>query len=107
MRASAVFVVASVALAASGCGGGGGGRSIVVYNGQHLELTRAFVQAFKQATGISVRLRTDDSVVLSNQILQEGHSSPADVYITENSPDLVNLQEHGLLTTLPASVLKE
>jgi iron(III) transport system substrate-binding protein len=107
MRAAAVLVVAAVGLAASGCGGSGGDHSIVVYNGQHLELTRAFVKAFKQATGISVRLRTDDSVVLANQILQEGHSSPADVYITENSPDLVNLQEHGLLATLKPSLLKE
>ena len=109
MKAAAVLVIAVVALAASGCGGSGGGddHSIVVYNGQHLELTRAFTKAFKQATGISVRLRTDDSVVLANQILQEGHSSPADVYITENSPDLVNLQEHGLLANLPASVLED
>ncbi len=107
MRTAAVVLVAAAVLAASGCGGSGGGRSIVVYDGQHLELTRAFVNAFKKATGISVRLRTDDSVVLGNQILEEGHSSPADVYITENSPDLVNLQEHGLLATLKPSVLAE
>jgi iron(III) transport system substrate-binding protein len=107
VRAAAALVVALLLLAVSGCGGSGGDHSIVVYNGQHLELTRAFVSAFRKATGISVRLRTDDSVVLADQILQEGHSSPADVYITENSPDLVNLQEHGLLATLPPSTLKD
>jgi iron(III) transport system substrate-binding protein len=110
MRAAAAVVFAAVALAASGCGGSGSSgssHSIVVYNGQHLELTRSFIDAFKKATGISVHMRTDDSVVLADQILQEGHSSPADVYITENSPDLVNLQERGLLASLPPSVLEQ
>ena len=98
--------LAAVALLA-GCGGGGGGHSLVVYNGQHLELTRAQVTAYTHSTGRSVRLRNDDGVVLANQILQEGHSSPADVYITENSPELVELSEHGLLARLPQSVLAQ
>src|SRR5690348_15670319 len=108
MRRRTASVLALVAAAAmtAGCGGGGGGqRSLVVYNGQHLELTRALVSAFQRATGIHVKLRTDDSVVLADQILQEGHSSPADVYLAENSPELVQLAERGLLTRLPQSVL--
>ncbi len=91
----------------AGCGSGGGGRSLVVYNGQHLELTRTLDSAFQRATGIGVKLRTDDGVVLADQILQEGHSSPADVYLTENSPELVELAEHGLLARLPQSVLTQ
>jgi iron(III) transport system substrate-binding protein len=106
MRAALVIVFAAAALTAAGCGGGGG-RSIVVYNGQHLELTTAFVAAFEKQTGISVRLRSDDSVVLADQILQEGGSSPADVYITENSPDLVDLDEHRMLARLAPSVLRQ
>lgn len=106
MRSGGTLVLAAAAvLAASGCGGGG--RSIVVYNGQHLGLTRAFVSAFEKATGISVRLRTNDGVVLADQILQEGGASPADVYLTENSPELVNLAKHGLLAPLPSSVLRQ
>lgn len=100
----AVLVVAVALLA--GCGGGGG-RSLLVYNGQHLELTRSLAASFKQATGINVNLRTNDGVVLADQILQEGHSSPADVYLTENSPELVELAEHGLLARLPPSVLSQ
>jgi iron(III) transport system substrate-binding protein len=87
--------------------GGSSGPSIVLYNGQHLELTTAQVSAFQRQTGISVGLRTNDGVVLADQILQEGHSSPADVYLTENSPELVNLSEHGLLAPLPQSVLSQ
>jgi iron(III) transport system substrate-binding protein len=104
-----VLVVAAALMAGCGSGGGGGGgaRSIVVYNGQHLELTRALVSAFQRATGIRVKLRTDDGVVLADQILQEGHSSPADVYLTENSPELIELAEHKLLAPLPRSVLTQ
>jgi iron(III) transport system substrate-binding protein len=106
-RASTIVLVAAAAMTA-GCGSGGsGGRSLVVYNGQHLELTRSLVSAFQRATGIRVKVRTDDGVVLADQILQEGHSSPADVYLTENSPELVELAEHGLLARLPQTVLTQ
>jgi iron(III) transport system substrate-binding protein len=104
---SAGGVAAALAALLAGCGGGGGGHSLVIYNGQHVELTRAQVAAFEHATGTGVRLRDDDAAVLANQILQEGHSSPADVYVTENSPELVELSEHGLLARLPQSVLAQ
>jgi iron(III) transport system substrate-binding protein len=105
-RAAAAFA-ASVLLVA-GCGGSGGAKpTIVLYNGQHPELTAAMVSAFQRASGISVGERTDDGVVLADQILEEGRSSPADVYLTENSPELVDLTEHGLLTRLPSSILDQ
>jgi iron(III) transport system substrate-binding protein len=91
------LVLCAAVLVAAGCGGKDAKDSIVVYNGQHLELTRALVAAFEKKTGIDVRLRSNDGVVLADQIAQEGRSSPADVYITENSPELMNLQERGLL----------
>ena len=92
---------------ATGCGGAGHTSSIVLYNGQHTQLTTAIVSAFEKQTGISVRVRTNDSVVLADQILQEGKASPADVYISENSPEIMSLQEHGLLAKLPASILSQ
>ena len=103
--ASVVVLVAAAALLA-GCGGSGK-RSLVLYNGQHLQLTRSLASAFQRATGIRVNLRTDDGVVLADQILQEGNASPADVYLTENSPELVELSEHGKLARLPQSVLAQ
>jgi iron(III) transport system substrate-binding protein len=78
----------------------------VLYNGQHPQLTDELVKAFEKQTGISVRVRTNDGIVLADQLLQEGRSSPADVYLTENSPELSTLDQHGLLAKLPASTLE-
>jgi iron(III) transport system substrate-binding protein len=81
--------------------------AIVLYNGQHPQLTQAEVKAFEHKTGINVRVRTNDGVILAEQILEEGSHSPADVYLTENSPELMLLSEHHLLTKLPSSVLSQ
>jgi iron(III) transport system substrate-binding protein len=102
-------IAAAVAvLLVAGCGGSGSSRpSITLYNGQHPELTASMVSAFERATGVSVGERTNDGVVLADDILQEGRSSPADVYLTENSPELVDLSQHGLLARLPRSILDQ
>jgi iron(III) transport system substrate-binding protein len=107
MRARAA--IALFALALAGCGGSGSHKpSIVLYNGQHLELTRALISAFERRTGIDVRVRSNDGVVLADQILQEeAGSSPADVYLTENSPELTYLDERDRLARLPGSILRQ
>ncbi|MGH2851129.1 MAG: extracellular solute-binding protein [Solirubrobacteraceae bacterium] len=108
MKWRAIAVVALAVLAVTGCGGGNPSKpSITLYNGQHPELTAAMVSAFERATGVSVGVRTNDGVVLADELLQEGGSSPADVYLTENSPELVNLSQHGLLARLPGSILDQ
>src|SRR5579862_4898011 len=50
-------------------------------------------------------MRSGDSLVIATQILQEGSASPADVVLTENSPELVTLSQHNLLARLPQSIL--
>jgi iron(III) transport system substrate-binding protein len=109
------FAVIAGALAAVsllvGCGGasadGGGATTITLYNGQHAQLTQALVNAFEKQAGIHVNVRTDDGIVLADQILQEGSHSPADVYLTENSPELMLLTQHQLLSTLPTSITSQ
>jgi iron(III) transport system substrate-binding protein len=91
----------------AGCGGASNKNSILLYNGQHPQLTNALVAAFEKQTGIDVRVRTNDGIVLADQILQEGKGSPADVYLTENSPELVTLDEHGLLARTDSSPLDD
>ncbi len=96
------FVVVLAAWLLAACGGSSD-DTITLYNGQHPQLTQALVSAFSKQTGINVRVRTDDGIVLADEILQEGSHSPADVYLTENSPELMVLTEHHLLAKLPSS----
>jgi iron(III) transport system substrate-binding protein len=105
LRAGALGALAACCTALAGCGGGSGHSSITLYNGQHTQLTSSLVAAFEKKTGITVQIRTDDSAVLADQIVQEGGDSPADVYISEDSPELMNLQQRGLVTRLPQSIL--
>jgi len=107
-RGGALVVLAACCAAIlSGCGGSSSHSSITLYNGQHAELTNLLVAAFEKKTGIKVKIRTNDSAVLAAQIAQEGDASPADVYIAENSPELMELQRRGLLAPLPRSILGE
>ena len=104
---SAGALISASLLAACGgadAAGGGGSTTITLYSGQHPELTTAIVSAFEKQTGIHVRVRSDDGIVLADQILQEGSHSPADVYLTENSPELMLLTQHHVLAALPSSI---
>ena len=104
IRLGAAIGIAAIALAACG-GSGGAAGSLVLYSGEHPQLTTALVQAFTRQTHIKVSVRSGDGIVLADQILQEGSVSPADVFMTENSPELMNLEAHKLLAKLPAATL--
>ncbi len=106
-RLAAGLAALATALALAACGGGSHDPSIVLYNGQHPQLTNALVSAFEKQTGVQVRVRTGDGIVLADQLLQEGTASPADVYISENSPELVELAQHHVLAPLPDSTLAQ
>lgn len=83
----------------------GAGQTITLYNGQHEQTTDALVAAFEKKTGIKVQVRSDDEDVFANQIEEEGSRSPADVFYTENSPALMQLQDKGLLSHVDADTL--
>ncbi|MBD8066858.1 iron ABC transporter substrate-binding protein [Devosia sp. PTR5] len=80
---------------------------LVVYNAQHETLTQAWVDAFKAETGIDVVVRQGSDLELGNQIVQEGTMSPADVFLTENSPAMVLVDNAGLFEPLPADLLEQ
>jgi len=102
-----------VGVALSGCGGSSSASSasasgeptITLYNAQHEQTTDAMIAAFTRQTGIKVRVDNDDEDVLAAQIEQEGSRSPADVFYTENSNWLEQLNERGLLAKVNAATL--
>jgi len=80
---------------------------IVVYNAQHETLTKSWVDAFSRETGIKVTVRNGSDSEMGNQIVQEGSASPADVFLTENSPAMVLVDKAGLLAPVPTSTLAQ
>ncbi len=107
---AAVVTVASAALFASACGSqhnAGDGSSLTIYSAQHEQTTKALVAAFTQRTGIKVNLQNDGEDTLTAKIEQEGAKSPADVFYTENSPWLEQLDKKGLLAKADAATLKQ
>ena len=50
-------------------------------------------------------IRQGSDIEVGNQILQEGANSPADVFLTENSPAMVLVDNAGLFEPLPDEIL--
>ena len=80
---------------------------IVVYNAQHESLTKSWVEGFTEETGIPVTLRNGDDTEMGNQLVQEGAESPADVFLTENSPAMVLVDNAGLFAPVDAATLEQ
>lgn len=110
----ALLTAASLGLAAcgsdSGSGAGstaGGAGELTVYNAQHESLTQEWVDAFTKSTGIKVTVRNGSDTELSNQIMQEGAASPADVFLTENSPAMTQVENAGLFADVDQATLAQ
>ena len=86
---------------------GDGGRSITLYNAQHRELMKVLADGFTDETGIKVRFRQGSDFELGNQIIQEGESSPADVFVTENSPAMALVDSRNLFSPIEPSTLAQ
>ena len=102
------LITAGACIALAGCGGasGSGGKgTLVLYSAQHPETTASLVAAFTKQTGITVQLKNDDEDVLTAQLEQEGSRSPADIFFTENSNWLQQLDDKGMLANVDSSTL--
>ncbi|MGK5173621.1 iron ABC transporter substrate-binding protein [Geodermatophilus sp. CPCC 205761] len=92
-----------------GCGSGEAAEAetLTVYSAQHESLVRTMLEDFTAETGIELEFRDANDAELANQIVQEGDASPADVFLTENSPSIDILDSEGLLAPLEQSTLDQ
>jgi iron(III) transport system substrate-binding protein len=81
--------------------------SLVLYNAQHEQTVNRLVAGFEKATGVQVKVHSGDGPEIANQIIQEGAASPADVFFTENSPEIAVLDEKGLLAKVDSATLAQ
>jgi iron(III) transport system substrate-binding protein len=96
----------------SACSGSGSESSsdadtLTVYNAQHESLTQEWADAFTAETGIEVELRNGSDTELGNQLVAEGDQSPADVFLTENSPAMTLVENAGLFADVNQDVLDQ
>jgi iron(III) transport system substrate-binding protein len=105
--AASILVLTLAACGSGQAAGSAGTQTLTLYNAQHEDLVQAMVSGFTEQTGIRVELRSGDDAELANQIVQEGKASPADVFVTENSPSIQLVAGKGLLTPVPASTLAQ
>ena len=114
---TAVAAAAVVGVTAA-CGSGGtaaapssaapaADTTLVLYNAQHEEVGKAWADGFTAATGIKVEIRKGSDFELANQIIAEGAASPADVFITENSPAMSLVSSKNLFAPLGADTKKQ
>lgn len=80
---------------------------ITVYNAQHESLTQAWADGFTKETGVKVTIRNGKDMEFANQIVQEGAASPADVFLTENSPAMALVDNSKLFAPLNADILAQ
>lgn len=115
-RSRLTLVVGLVAAGAvlAGCGSDTGGAAadqsagpLTLYNAQHDDLMTAMLDGFTQETGIRVERRDGDDSEMANQIVQEGAASPADVFVTENSPAMTLVDGKGGFARLDQATLDQ
>ncbi|AOT03396.1 iron ABC transporter substrate-binding protein [Arthrobacter sp. U41] len=80
---------------------------MTVYNAQHESLTKEWVDAFTAETGVKVTMRQGSDTEMSNQIIQEGQASPADVFLTENSPAMAQVENAGLFADVDQATIDQ
>jgi iron(III) transport system substrate-binding protein len=113
-RLTAGAAAAALVIATAACGGDDGGAdatemkpTLTLYNAQHEELLQEIVPGFTKATGIKVKMRNGDDFELANQLVQEGSASPADVFLTENSPAMTLVDSQDLFAPLEDATLAQ
>ncbi len=81
------------------------GDALVLYSGQHEDLSNALAEGFTAATGIPVEVRVGDDAELANQIIEEGDATNADVFLTEDPGPAAMLDGQGLLAPIDEEAL--
>lgn len=104
---AAVLSALTMAAGLTACAGSGDGDELLVYNAQHESLTKEWIEAFTNETGIEVTYRHGSDTEMGNQMIAEGDASPADVFLTENSPAMAAVERAGLFADLEPDTLDQ
>lgn len=114
-RRPLLAIALALPLALAACSGGQAGEeayapqpdTLQIYSAQHIEVTKAVAAQFTEETGIPTQVRDGQDSSMGHMIVKEGSSSPADVFLTENSPAMTLVEREGLLAPVGATALDQ
>ncbi|MDT7793810.1 MAG: iron(III) transport system substrate-binding protein [Mycobacterium sp.] len=106
-RIAALVSALTVVLGVTACSGSSEPDELLIYNAQHESLTKEWIDAFTKETGIKATYRQGGDTEFGNQLVAEGDKSPADVFLTENSPAMAAVERAGLFADLDADTINQ
>ena len=81
--------------------------TLVVYSGRSESLVGPIIEQFEEVTGINVAVKYGKTGEIAATILEEGGSSPADVFFAQDPGGLGEVANAGLFETLPSSITEK
>lgn len=111
-KATGAILASALMLASTSCGqdadppaGVAEASSLTVYSGREEEFVGPLFEQFEADTGITLDVRYGDSAELAATIMEEGESSPADVFMSQDAGSLGAVAEEGLFAEIDQAVL--
>jgi iron(III) transport system substrate-binding protein len=107
ITASAALAAALALLALVGGAGSATAQttSLTIYSGREEALVKPIMDRFTRDTGIELKVRYASSTSLATALVEEGGSSPADVYWSQEPGTLGLVAARGLLQRLPQATV--
>ena len=83
-----------------------GTGSVTVYSGREEEFIGPLFEQFEEESGIELEVRYGDSAEFAATILEEGDSSPADVFVSQDAGSLGAVAAAGLFAPIDDEILE-
>jgi iron(III) transport system substrate-binding protein len=82
-----------------------GTGELILYSGRSESLVQPIIDQFEEVSGIAVSVRYGSTSEIAGLLLEEGDSSPADIFFAQDPGGLGAVQAAGLLAPLPQETL--